>query len=93
MIPLSIVGAIQTALLISLHEAGRSVIFEFGVLAFTLVLLVYCFAGHAADKGVVTAFESFFDDDPSRFYFFIWVVVIMVLTVAMLAAYVIIDID
>jgi hypothetical protein len=50
MIPISIVAAIQAALLISLKENGAATGSVTNLLGYTIALLAYTFAGHTVEK-------------------------------------------
>lgn len=63
MVPLSVIGAVQAALLISLAEKGKDVWHAPWLLLFTLVLLMWAFIGHTSERGV---FSGEFDEKRIR---------------------------
>lgn len=84
MMPISIVAAIQTALLISLVQHTEANDGDWFWLVVSLVVLAYCFAGHAVETKIFTwrRVVAFFEKENAARFVFAVVVIVLVFVVA-----------
>ena len=84
MIPISVLAAVQTVILVSLVEAGLKADGETFLLAYSLIILACSFLAHAAEKGVdILGLADFLEKPGAKFVFIVLVILLIAGTVGM----------